>query len=46
MIAAQDTLLELVARALEHADREGDTLIAALLSQCVSLLADRDTATP
>ncbi len=45
MIAEQETLLEMLTRALAHADVDGDTLIAALLSQCIALLEDRESAT-
>lgn len=41
-----DTLQEMVARALQEADASGDFLIAALLSQCVSLLEERGSPQP
>ncbi len=42
MIVGQDVLREQLLRALEEADRRKDTLIAALLSQCLAVIDDRD----
>lgn len=39
-----DTLHDMLLRALEHADASGDFLIAALLSQCIALIEVRPTA--
>ena len=44
MVVEQEHLQDLVARALERADAEGDHLIAALLSQCLDLLEHRTVA--
>ncbi len=45
MIVERDRLREQVVRTLELADQSGDFLIAALLSQCLALLDERDLAT-
>ncbi len=41
MVVEQDTLHELVMSALAKADGTGDFLIAALLSQCLALIEER-----
>ena len=45
MVVEQDVLREQLVRALEHADNSGDCLIAALLSQCLALMDDRESVT-
>ncbi len=45
MIVEQDRLREQIVRTLEQADRSGDFLIAALLSQCLALIDERELAT-
>jgi len=45
MIVEQDALQEQVVLALQRADATGDFLIAALLSQCLALMEDRESAT-
>jgi len=42
MTIEQDALHAQIRGALEQADLIGDHLIAALLSQCIALLEDRD----
>ena len=44
MTIEQDRLHHHLWQALEQADLIGDHLIAALLSQCIALLQDRDQA--
>ncbi|MFN3432884.1 MAG: hypothetical protein ACK4ZY_00670 [Sphingomonas sp.] len=41
MVVEEEALRDRLAQALEEADRCEDTLIAALLSQCLALLDDR-----
>ena len=41
-MVVEDTLQDMVLRALQQADASGDFLIAALLSQCVTLLEERE----
>ncbi|USU08882.1 hypothetical protein NF700_00730 [Sphingomonadaceae bacterium OTU29MARTA1] len=41
----RESLQEQLVRALEHADASGDFLIAALLSQCLALIKEREAAT-
>ena len=44
-MVVEDTLQEMVLRALKQADASGDFLIAALLSQCATLIAEREAPT-
>ncbi len=44
IMVGQHGLREQLARALEHADADDDSLIAALLSQCLALMDERRAA--